>query len=145
MSNINMFFKKNKPTKENTFYAATKDLKDKDGNPLMWEIRPLTTRENEVIQDKCITEVPMGGRTKQFRTKMEHSKYMCQLLVHSVVYPDLFNAELQDSYGVKTPDDLIKEMIDNISEYTDFVSFVQKFNGFDTELTVDEEIDVAKN
>lgn len=145
MSNISMFFKKNKPKKENVFYAATSSLKDEKGNPLKWEIKPLTTKENELIQDKCMLEIPIGGKTRQYRSKIDHTKYITQLLVNSIVFPDLLNAELQDSYGVKTPEDLIKEMIDNIGEYTDFVDFVNKFNGFDTDLDVDEEIETAKN
>lgn len=145
MSNINMFFKKNKPTKENVFYPATKSLTDKNGDPLMWEIKPLTTRENELIQEACIKEVPMGGRTKQYRSKIDHCQYMCQTLVKSIVFPDLLNAELQDSYGVKKPEELLKEMIDNVGEYNAFFQFIQEFNEFDDELDLEEEIETAKN
>lgn len=44
MSNLSRFLKENKKVKENTKYAATKSLTDEKGNPLEWEIRPLTTR-----------------------------------------------------------------------------------------------------
>lgn len=145
MSNINLFFKKNKPTKENAFYPATKSLLDKDGKPLMWEIKPITTRENEIIQEKCIKEVPMGVKSKLYRSKVDHCQYMCQTLVTSVVYPDLLNTELQDSYGVKKPEDLLREMIDNVSEYNAFFQFVQEFNEFDNDLDLEEGIEIAKN
>ena len=61
----------------------------------------------------------------------------------SVVEPDLYNAELQDTYGVNTAEELITEMIDNPGEYNDFAAFIQKFNGF-TE-TMDEKVEEAKN
>ena len=45
MSNLSLFLKKNKIQKENTTYPATKSLLDENGNPLLWEIKPLTTRK----------------------------------------------------------------------------------------------------
>ena len=50
------------------------------------------------------------------RPKVNSSKYVAELLVSAVVYPDLYNAELQDSYGVKTASDLLKEMNDKVEE-----------------------------
>lgn len=141
MSNLSLFFKKNKPKKENVFYPATKELKDEKGNPLLWEIRPLTIKENENIQASCMADIPIKG--KQFRQKFDTNKYVNAMLVKSIVFPDLHNVELQDSYGVKKPEDLIKEMIDNIGEYNDFAAFVQELN--DVNPTIEEEIDLAKN
>ena len=47
MSNLSLFLKKNKVQKENTFYAATKSLCDEKGNPLKWELKAITTKEND--------------------------------------------------------------------------------------------------
>ena len=142
MSNLVSFMKKNKTVKENTFYPATKSLCDK-GEPLLWEIQPVRTKENDRIQNDCTIEVPVKGKPNMYRNKTDTSKYIANLLAASVIFPDLHNAELQDSYGVKTPEDLIKEMIDDPGEYTEFAVFVQKFNGFN--VTIDEKIDEAKN
>ena len=38
------------------------------------------------------------------------------MVAASVVYPDLDNAELQDSYGVKRPEELLLEMVDDPGE-----------------------------
>ena len=65
------------------------------------------------------------------------------MIVASVVEPNLNNKDLQDSYGVMTPEDLIKEMIDDPGEYNDFASFIQNFNSFTT--TLDEKVEEAKN
>ena len=42
-----------------------------------------------------------------------------------------------------TPEDLIKEMIDDPGEYQDFVTFIQNFNGFNVSL--EDKVDNAKN
>ena len=37
--------------------------------------------------------------------------FVYKMAVAATVYPDLNNAELQDSYGVKTPEQLLKKML----------------------------------
>lgn len=143
MSSLKCFLKKNKVQKANTHYAATKSLCGEDGKPLLWEIKPLTTRENESIREACTIEVPIRGKTNAYRPKMDTSLYLAKMIVSSVVFPNLYDAELQDSYGVKTPEELIKEMIDDPGEYTEFSAFIQEYNGFTS--TLDDKVDEAKN
>lgn len=143
MSNLSLFLKKNKVQKENTFYAATKSLCDADGNPLKWELKAITTKENDEIRDDCTMEVPIKGKPNMFRPKINSALYAAKMLAASVVFPDLNNAELQDSYGVTTPHDLVREMVDDLGEYNDFVAFVQEFNGFTTDM--DDKVEEAKN
>lgn len=143
MSNLSLFLKKNKKLKENTKFVATKSLCDEKGKPLEWELKPLSTRESEEIREACTIEIPIKGKPNMFRQKVNASKYGAKMLASSVVYPDLLNAELQDSYGVSTPEDLIKEMVDDPGEYNDFLAFVQEFNGYD--ITMEEKVEEAKN
>ena len=143
MSNFSQFMKGNKIKKENTTFPATKSLVDENGKPLEWTIKPLTTKENENIRDNCMIEVPVVGKPNVFRPKLDTSKYMCKMLCASVVEPNLYDKELQDSYGVMTPEDLLTEMIDDPGEYNEFVVFVQNFNGFNA--TLNDKIEEAKN
>ena len=143
MSNLSLFLKKNKVQKENTFYAATKSLCDEKGNPLKWELKAITTKENDEIRDDCTMEVPVKGKPNMFRPKVNSALYAAKMLAASVVFPDLNNAELQDSYGVTTPHDLVREMVDDTGEYNDFVAFVQEFNGFTNDM--DDKVAEAKN
>ncbi len=143
MSNLNSFLKKNKIQKENATYAATKSLLDEKGNPLLWGIKPLTTKENEAIREACTFEVPVKGKPNLFRPKVDTNQYLAKMIVSSVVEPNLFSAELQDSYEVKTPEELLKEMVNDPGEYNDLASFVQNFNGFNT--TMDDKVEEAKN
>jgi len=143
MSNLDRFLKQNKKMRENTTYLATKSLTDEEGNPLPWTIRPLTTKDNDRLRDECTIEIPVKGKPNVFRPKLDTSKYLAKMIVASVVEPNLNNKDLQDSYGVMTPEDLIKEMIDDPGEYNDFASFIQNFNSFTT--TLDEKVEEAKN
>lgn len=142
MSNFSMFMKSNKIQKQNVMHPVTKSLTDEDGNPLLWEIKPLTTKENEAIREKCTMDVPVKGKPNMFRPKVDMNKYQTMLMCAAIVSPDLNNVELQNSYGVMTPEDLLKEMVDDPAEYTDLMVFVQQISGFKT---LQEEVDEAKN
>lgn len=142
-TNLRSFLKENKKIKENATFPATKSLLDENGKPLLWTIRPLTTRQNDVLRDECTLEVPVKGKPGMFRSKVDTSKYLAKMMCTSVVEPNLYDAELQDSYSVRTPEDLLKEMIDDPGEYNEFAAFIQSFSGF-TE-TLEDKVDEAKN
>lgn len=143
MSKFSRFMKKNKIMKENTTYAVTKSLIDENGNPLIWVIKPLTTKENDAIRDECMIDVPVKGKPNVFRPRLNTSKYIAKMLCACVVEPNLYDKELQDSYGVMTPEELLKEMVDNAAEYDAFTTFVQNFNGFNG--TIEDKVEEAKN
>ena len=143
MSKFSRFMKQNKIKKENTTFAPTKSLLDENGEPIKFIIKPLTTKENEDIREACTVDIPVTGKPNIFRPKLNTSKYLAKMLCSCIIEPNLFDKELQDSYGVMTPEDLIKEMIDDPVEYQDFVVFVQDFNGFN--VTLENKVDDAKN
>ena len=143
MSDLSRFLKANKIKRENTTFEATKSLVDAKGNPLPWTIKPLTTKENDAIRDECMIEVPVKGKPNMFRPKLDTSKYIGKMICACVVEPNLYDKDLQDSYGVMSPDDLLKEMIDDPGEYQEFATFVQNFNGFNT--TLEDKVEEAKN
>lgn len=143
MSKFAKFMKSNKTVKENGFYPATKSLCDEKGNPLDWEFRHITSKENENIRESCMIEVTVPGKPNMFRPKLKSSDYIRKMIAASVVMPDLFDAELQDSYGVKTPEDLLMAMVDDPGEYNDLAAFVQKFQGFD--VSFEDKVAEAKN
>ena len=142
MSNLSRFLKKNKVQKKNERYAPTASLKFDDGTPLKWEFKHLTTKEDEEIRDSCTTEIPIRGKAGAYRQKFNASRYLAEMIVASTVEPDLYNAELQDSYGVKTPTDLLYALVDDPGEYQDFCIWMQKFQGFDV---LEDKVKAAKN
>ncbi len=143
MSKFAKFMKSNKIKKENGFYAATSSLCDENGKPLEWEFRHITSKENEDIREACTIDVPVAGKPNIFRPKLKAALYIQKMISASVVAPDLYNAELQDSYGVKTPENLLLAMVDDPGEYNNLAAFVQKFQGFD--IAFEDKVNEAKN
>lgn len=143
MSKFSRFMKANKAQKANRKYAPTKSLTDENGKPLEWEFRHITAKENEDLREKCTVDVQVKGKPNLFRPRLNTSKYLTEMICESVIYPDLYDAELQDSYNVKTPHELLFAMVDDPGEYQDLCVFIQEFQGF-TE-TLDEKVEAAKN
>lgn len=143
MSNFSRFMKANKVMRENEKYAPTTSLTDEKGNPLQWEFRPLTSKENDALRDECTIDVPVTGKPNLFRPKTNTSKYVAKMIVAATVYPDLRDSELQDSYGVKSPEELLYALVDDAGEYQQFTLWMQKYQGFIKSL--DDKVADAKN
>lgn len=143
MSKFSKFMKANKVAKENVMHPVTKSLCDENGNPLEWEFKHISSKENEDIRESCTTEVPVLGKSNVYRQKVKTTAYIQKMICASVVSPDLYDAELQDSYGVKTPEELLLAMVDDPGEYNELAMFVQRFNGFDSPF--EEKVNEAKN
>jgi len=140
---MDRFFKQNKIPAANAFIAATDSLLDEDGKPLLWEVRPLTTKEAEALRKEYLKDVPIPGRSGTYRQRIDTFLLTNAMLVKAVIHPDLNDAALQDSYGVKTPGELLREMLSAPGEYDHLVEFVQKISKMD--ITIEEEVDDAKN
>jgi len=135
------FLKQHKKTKPNAFYAASENFLDDDGKPLQWEIKPLSAAENERIKEECTTIIENGFRKPQ--VKIDTKRIQAKQVVASIAFPDLYNAELQDSYGVKEPEDLLFAMIDNAGDYQNLVMFVLTYSKLNVPLN--EKVETAKN
>lgn len=135
--------KANKIEKENGKYAPTKSLCDENGKPLEWEFKHISSKENENIRESCMVDVPITGKPNVFRPKLKTSDYVLKMITSSIVLPDLYDTELQDSYSVKTPEDLLFALVDDPGEYNDLAAWVQSFQGFNVSL--DDKVEEAKN
>ena len=143
MSNFSRFMKQNKIAKKNENFAPTNSLTDENGNALEWEFTHITSKQNEDLRESNTYDVPIKGKPNMFRGKLNTSNYLADMIVASTVSPDLYNKELQDSYGVKTPNDLLFALVDDPGEYSDLCRWIQQFQGF-TE-TLDDKVEEAKN
>ena len=143
MSNFTRFMKQNKKVRANEKYAPTKSLTDEKGDPLEFEFRHITSKENEDLRDSCTVDVPVKGKPNMFRPRFNPSSYMTKRVAASIVVPDLYNKELQDSYGVMSPEDLLLALVDDPGEYNALEEWVQKFQGFDK--TLDDKVEEVKN
>lgn len=143
MSKFAMFMKANKAVKENEMHVVTKSLTDETGAPLEWEFRHISSKENEAIRESCMMDVSVTGKPNLYRPKLQTSKYIQKMIAASIVVPDLYDAELQDSYGVNTPEELLLAMVDDPGEYNELSSYVQQLQGFNT--SFEDKVDEAKN
>ncbi|MBP1737538.1 MAG: Phage XkdN-like protein [Oscillospiraceae bacterium] len=109
------------------------------GMAVLWEIRAISEAENETLRRGCTRQV----KTKRGEMeKTDNNLYIGKLAVESVVYPDLKDAELQNSYGVMGADSLLKAML-TAGEYAALLNQVQEINGFDKDMN--ELVGEAKN
>lgn len=143
MSKFSRFMKANKIAKPNEKYAPTASLTDENGEPLKWEFKQITSKENEELRDSCTIDVQVKGKPNLYRPKVKTAEYLAKMIVASTVYPDLYDKELQDSYGVMTPEDLLLAMVDNAGEYQEFTVWMQQFQGFSK--SFDDKVEEAKN
>jgi hypothetical protein len=103
-------------------------------------LRPLSSGESDVINDRCFKNRP-GKGGKQERV-FDLVKYNREISIASVVYPDLNDKELQESYGVLGADNLYSDMF-LLGEANQILEKVTEISGLGK--TMDEEIEEAKN
>lgn len=142
MSNLSSFLAQNALKVENIRYAPSKRFVDENGEPVLWEIRCIDSFEDEMLRKSCTKRVPVSGRRGQFTQEIDYNLYLGKLAAACTVYPNLDDAELQNSYGVMGADTLLKTML-TPGEYADYLMKVQEVNGFD--VTFEEMVDEAKN
>ena len=85
--------------------------------PVAWKIKTLATEETEKMRKKYtkrITDRP----TRQSEERFDATAYNEDVLSKAITYPNLYDAELQDSWGVTEPVELVKAML-TPGEYAD--------------------------
>ena len=138
---LSAFMRPNVEPIANVKYAATSRIKGEDGKPLEWEIRCISADEYARIRSGCIRQEPVPGKKNQFAQKLDAYEFQSKVCARCTVFPDLNNAELQNSWGVVKPEELVGAMLIG-GEFDDYVTEVFRINGFKTE---PELVDEAKN
>ena len=142
MGSLTAFFAQNVERLENKKIVVSKRFKDEKGKPIEWEIKPVSCTENDELQRRATVAVPVAGQRGVTQRQVDPIKYSNLLLTASVVYPDLNNAELQDSYGVKSPEALIGKML-YLGERNYLLQEITKLSQLDADLG--EAVTEAKN
>lgn len=142
MSDFSAFLAQNKVKQENIKFAVSKSFIGADGKPIEWELRAVTADEDEAIRRAATKKVKTPGRSNTYTSEMDANTYLSKLTACSVVYPDLKNAELQNSYKVMGEEALLKAMLTG-GEFVTLSGKVAEINGFDNDLN--EAVEEAKN
>lgn len=143
MSDIKAFLKQNKEVKENVKVVVSNGFKDEKGKPIPFEIKALTAMEDEAIRNACMKKVQVVGKKNQYTSELDSNRYVRLLCTNSVIFPNLKDAELQDSYGVSTPDDLLVAML-TAGEFNILAEKVSELS-MNKSVITDEDIEEAKN
>lgn len=141
MSDFTMFMV-GKEANETIEYVASKRMVDKKGEPVAWKIKAIDSDLDEVLRKECTKRVPIVGKRGQYNQETDTDKYIGKMCVACTVFPNLNDAELQDYYGVKSADALLKKML-RPGEYTEYKAKVMEVNGYD--MSMEELVDEAKN
>lgn len=142
MSNLSAFLAQNVEQLEHVKYIASKRIKDGDGKPVEWELKCLTSEEDSALRKSCTKKTQIPGRKYAFQPETDIELYTSRQITACVVFPDLNNRELQDSWGVMGAEALLKNML-TPGEYTDLSYKIQEINGYDTPF--EEQVETAKN
>ena len=129
-----------KIAKENEFIPVSESFKDEEGNTVLWEVRQLTNEEMKFIKKQCVKQVKdkRGGVS----VETDSDKMVGLMAATSTVYPDLKNADLQNSYGVYGEVALLEAML-SAGELLAYEQEVNRINGFD--VSFDDKVEEAKN
>ena len=141
MSNFSAFLAQNKIKKDHVKFVASESFVE-NGKPIEWELRVLSADEGESLRRESTRKVPVPGRKGAYTQEFDGNVYLGKLTTASVVFPNLNDAELQNSYGVMGAEQLLKAML-TVGEYLNLSGKVGEINGFNE--SEEELVEEAKN
>ena len=142
MGTLSAFLAENALPVENIKFAASRRFLSPDKKPMEWEIKAISSTEDEALRKACTKRVPVPGKKNQFQRELDADAYLGKLAVACTVFPNLNDKELQDSYKVMGGDALLKAML-TPGEYADYLTKIQEVCGVDE--TLQDEGDEVKN
>lgn len=125
--NVSFFLRSNAEKKKEVIsYAPSERFKDADGNPVSFVLRLLSGPEISKLQNDAVTIDNEGA-------DFDSGEFIASIMTNCVVYPNLKDAELQDSYQVMTEKDLLAAMLEG-REYQRLAKKCQEINGLRDDL-----------
>ena len=140
MKDLKFFLKQNTIPVENQEVEVSKRFKDDAGNTVKFEIKSISNEMDDALRKQNTRQVKKAKGV--IVPELDQQKYFVDLVLKSLVYPDLDDKELQDSWRVMDSRELINAML-LPGEYTALLQEVQKINGWD--LNVEDIKDEVKN
>ncbi|XID92483.1 phage portal protein [Paenibacillaceae bacterium WGS1546] len=140
MSDLRAFFADQAAMSAIEEFVVSSRFKNADGAHVPWKLRSMTEAENEECRKAATKRVK--GKNGVLVPETNADEYMAKLVVASVEFPNLKDAELQKSYGVFGAENLLRKML-LPGEYAALVGKVQELNGFDRSTA--ELVDEVKN
>ncbi len=133
MSTLSAFLAENVLTVEHIKFPASARFLDEKKKLMLRKIKTISATEDEALRKACATQVLILGKKSQYQRETDYNMYLGKLAVACTVFPDLNNAELQNSYHAMGGEALLKATL-TPGEYADYVSKIQEVCGFDATL-----------
>lgn len=138
---LSAFMAQNAKKVDNRKMVVSNRFTDEKGKPIEWEICCITAGENQKLRKSCMKSVPVTGKRGQYTQEFDNAGYQAKIAARCTVYPNLNDAELQESYGVMGAEQLVSTMLLS-GEFDEYVAAILEHNGF-TDMA--ETVDEAKN
>lgn len=105
---LNGFFKSNAKSLPDVKVVVSERFTNEDGTPIEWVLHPISTKLVEEITKRNTKTTIKNGKKESV---VNEENLNAELLEAVVLYPSLNDAELQDSYGVSSANELLSVML----------------------------------
>ena len=105
---LNGFFKSNAKSLPDVKVVVSERFTNEDGSPIEWVLHPISTKRVEEITKRNTKTTIKNGKKE---STVNEENLNAELLEAVVLYPSLNDAELQDSYGVSSANELLSVML----------------------------------
>ena len=105
---LNGFFKSNAKSLPDVKVVVSERFTNEDGSPIEWVLHPISTKCVEEITKRNTKTTIKNGKKESV---VNEENLNAELLEAVVLYPSLNDAELQDSYGVSSANELLSVML----------------------------------
>lgn len=105
---LNGFFKSNAKSLPDVRVVVSERFTNEDGSPIEWVLHPISTKKVEEITKRNTKTTIKNGKKE---STVNEENLNAELLEAVVLYPSLNDAELQDSYGVSSANELLSVML----------------------------------
>jgi len=112
---------------------------NKNKEPMEWILKPVSSQTDEDLRKQATKYKNISG---QIQYDFDANKYIGLLAVACTIYPNLNDANLQNSYNVMGADSLLKKML-LPGEYANYLDKVQEICGFTQ--NINDMVQQAKN
>lgn len=132
---LQAFLQGNAKPIENIKMVVSTRFTDKDGNPIPWILKQLTGKESNNLRKKHTKKIKnkLGRIEEQFGSEA----YQEEFITSSVIFPDLTDANLQNSYGALGAYDLLQKML----SADELANLQIKVSGFAEEEIIENSMD----
>ena len=140
---LKSFFAENiKPVEHERVQISDRIIDEETGEPEFWEVRAVSAGELDAIQKRA-TKLQRVGKTDRYEKVTDEDEVGLLTLAACVVYPDLRNLDLQNSFGAKSPEEVLNNML-TIGERQKLIRVCNRLNSMN-EQDIDSAIEQSKN